>query len=434
MIIVENISKAQLENELTTDEKQTGKAGLVLVNQTIRNFGIANLIDKHFPSPLTNIGYFASQKIIPATLSLLGGGNTIDDLEIIRKDVGLLSSCGMSRMCSADTFREFLHQETTTSGLEKSLDDIAVQIMKKDKKNTTYTLDTDWTFIPSDKDSATFSYKKEKGYGSLLSFVPELDLSLAQDFKPGNISPADGIEDQLKKAYELAKLSGKKITAFRSDSAGHKKVVFDFCDEKNINFYISLDMNAVVARAIDDIYADKDVWHPVLGNPNQEWTETVYSLSSNKKHFYRMLVLRFKPDNPKLFDKHGYRHHAICTNNDDISPMDWLVFHNGRMTSENYNKELKNGISLLHCPSHSLVANRNYYLIGILAFNFYSIFKNFYAPKEMRSWSLKTFRWQFISVSGRWLMHARKLFYRLINVPRDIYEYYQYIFFKLQVT
>lgn len=336
-------------------------------------------------------------------------------------------------MCSADAFREFLHKEKMSVELEKSLEKIAIKAMKTDKKNDGYTLDNDWTLIPSAKNSAKYSYKGINGYGSLLSFLAEINIALDQDFKPGNISPAADIEDQLKKAIELAQKAGKKIISFRADSAAHKKDIFNLCDKEAINFYISLDMNSVVRKTVQNLYDDGDQWHPVPDNDKQEWSETVYKFSGGKKYF-RMLVLRSKANNPELFDIDGYKHHALCTNNDDIDPMEWLEFHNGRMASENYNKDIKNGFALSHCPSHSLEANKNYYYIGIMAFNIFNIFKYLYSPPEMRTWSIKTFRWNFVNACGRWIMHARKLFYRLINTTSDIYEYFQYILFELQKT
>lgn len=64
----------------------------------------------------------------------------------------------------------------------------------------------------------------------------------------------------------------------------------------------------------------------------------------------------------KLFDVKQYKYHVIATKNETIKPMDWLKFHNGRMGSENNNKELKQRYEIEYTPSNDFNKNRGYFM------------------------------------------------------------------------
>lgn len=415
-MITQQISQAKLEK---SESQVSGRTGLAMVYSVAKHFKTDKIIDDNFSEPNSNAGYTASEKIISFALTLINGGNKIEDIEILRADNAFLNQCGLKRLSAADTIRNFLLDTKNKKKLEKVLEDLAVKAMGKSSLKE-FTFDIDWTLIESGKNSADWSYKGEKGYGVLLGFIYELGICITVDYRPGNIPPCVGIAKQIKKAAELAKRAGKKIKGVRSDSAGHSKEVFNLCLKKEIDFYISVDQNSLVKEAIEAI-SDKS-WQELESQPGKQWTETLYPMPGLKPdRALRILVIRWKNPTPTLFDQTSYCYHAITTSNNEIEAMNWLEFHNGRMGSENFNKEIKSGFGLDWCPSQDIIMNRNYFLAGLFAYNLFQIMKCFYLEGEAASWTLRTFQFKFISVCGKLVTHAKQLFYKIMNVTDEIF-------------
>jgi hypothetical protein len=149
-----------------------------------------------------------------------------------------------------------------------------------------------------------------------------------------------------------------------------------------------------------------------------------------------MLVLRWANPDITLFDESPYCYHVIGTNDNDIPdipPMEWLDKHNGRMNSENYNKEIKSGFNCDYTPSHDFEMNRGYFLLGILAYNMLQVMKLFYLGSTARKWTVKTMRYHFINVCGKMIRIGRKYLCKIINVTEDTYELFRSCLFHLKM-
>jgi hypothetical protein len=96
-------------------------------------------------------------------------------------------------------------------------------------RNEEFTYDNDATYIDSNKENAEFLYQKERQFSGLLGFIAELDICVTADFRKGNVSPCDGILNQL---ISQAKAAGKKMAVFSSDSAARSNDIFRECDKE----------------------------------------------------------------------------------------------------------------------------------------------------------------------------------------------------------
>jgi Transposase DDE domain group 1 len=298
-----------------------------------------------------------------------------------------------------------------------------------------FTFDNDATYFDSEKDSAAYSYQMRKQYSGLLGFIPELKICNTVDFRPGNISPGTGILNQLRKAAAQAKLAGKRISRFRSDSAAHQDRIFGFCEGESVLYFISLDKNAAVMECIRALKAG--MWRPVEDPDGSlerktEWAESVYV--TNKGSAMRMLVLRWLNPKPDLFEPEKYCYHAIGTNDNEIEAMAWLEFHNGRMNSENYNKELKEGLNAGYAPSHDFDTDRFYFLLNVLAYNVLQVMKLFYLGQEARTWTVKTLRHWFIEVCGKIIRTGRKYYCKIINVTDETFALFRQCLSQLRIV
>ncbi len=70
-------------------------------------------------------------------------------------------------------------------------EEVAGEILLKDEEEQ-YTLDADATVIETEKKDAQWTYKKVKGYQSILGFLKENSLCLAYEFRKGNVPVSFG--------------------------------------------------------------------------------------------------------------------------------------------------------------------------------------------------------------------------------------------------
>jgi len=428
-MIAKELSRVTLKK---SEEKVTGKMGLSWIGHCLRDYGFTAIIDRHYSMKRnSNRQIETSRKIEAGVFMFVAGGQRIEDIENLRKDRALVRTLGWKKMIAPDTLRDFLKDKRNAAKLRQVNHELAIKVMRE-SKNSEFTYDNDATYIDSSKESAEYSYQKKRQYSGLLGFISELDILSTVDFRRGNVSPCDGILNQLRKAVAQAKEAGKRIAVFRSDSAAHSNEVFKECGEEDIKYYISLSKNLAIKEMIASI--DKKAWKKLSGKNEdraKEYAETVYVTNAGES--VRMLVLRWENPDVTLFDQSPYCYHAIGTNDNEISPMDWLEKHNGRMNSENYNKEVKSGFNCDYTPSHDFDMNRGYFLLGILAYNAVQIMKLFYLGGHARRWTIKTLRYHFINVCGKIIKTARRYICKIINVTADTFELFRSCLFHLKM-
>jgi hypothetical protein len=390
----------------------------------MKDFGVEEMIhDEYENGSNREIEHF--KKIMSGVMARVAGGDRVEDVENLRVDRGLLESLGWEEMMSADTYLNLIKDKRSNGKLRQINNKIVIKALKElEEEELTY--DNDATYFDSEKESARYSYQKQKQFSGLVGCIAELGMINTVDFRRGNISPQAGIMNQLKKAGAQAKAAGKRIRNFRSDSAAYRMDVMTHCDMNEIKYFISADKDEGVRKTIKRIKASQ--WQMLSDkyarNEDTRWAETRHTMS--KGFTIRMVVLRWPNPDPDLFDVSPYCYHAIVTNDFEIKPMEWLKTHNGRMgTIEHSHQEIKTELGCDYAPSHDFEKNRGYFLIGILAYNMLEILRRFYMGMSTINWKIKTIRYQFINVCGKIVKSGRRFCCKIINVTDEVFELYK---------
>jgi len=417
-----------------TEENVTGRMGLGWIGHSLKDFGLEKIIKQRYKGKhKSNRQIKASRKIESGILMFISGAQRIEDIETLRADKGLIKTLGWKSMIAADTLREFIKEKKNAGKMRQINNELVKEAIKK-SGITEFTYDNDATYIDSNKESAKYSYQNKKQYSALLGFIKELNLCNTVDFRRGNVSPAEGILNQLRKAVKQVKEAGGRIIRFRSDSAAHSNEIFRECNKENIKYYISLSKNTAIKEIIKGLKEKQ--WKELRGKykdreQGKKWAESIYV--TNKGETARILVLRWNNPNITLFDQEEYCYHVIGTNDKEIEAMDWLEMHNGRMNSENYNKEVKSGYNCKYTPSNDFEMNRGYFLMGILAYNAVQIMKQFYLTKGTKNWTIKTIRYHFINICGKIIKTGRKYICKIINVTEEVFELFRKCLYHLKM-
>ena len=406
----------------TTPDSITPHAGLALFGEFTHGLGLPDLIDSHMPLPGSGAGYRPSRFMMPLMLMLNGGGQSLEDLRQIRHDTSLRDLLGLDRIPSSDAMGNWLRRTGMNGGLY-GLDQVLHKVLARslrDDGHELYTLDIDATAIESGKKLANMTYKGFRGYMPIVGHLAENGLVVADEFREGNDSPGARNLEFLQACCGRMP-EGKRIGAFRSDSAAYQASIFNYCDhedeDKRIDFAVGADLDSAVSGVIRAIPEEK--WSPYDGG---HITETVHSMEKTKKAF-RLVVVR-RPVQGELFDKEslGVRYKAIASNRDE-SAQDTIAWYNARGEhSENRIKELKIGLGMERMPCGQFWANAVFFRIGVLAYNLFRIFELNILPIDWHRHQLRTVRWRLYQVAGKVVRHAGQLYLKVQEAYYGLFE------------
>jgi hypothetical protein len=107
-----------------------------------------------------------------------------------------------------------------------------------------------------------------------LSFLAELGLCVAGEYRNGNVSPAVGIKGQLVQTERFLKSLGKRLKYFRSDSAAYTAEVMNACFDSSITFAITADLDHAVKGLIAEL--PEQSWQR-FQTPDGERTDREYA-------------------------------------------------------------------------------------------------------------------------------------------------------------
>lgn len=409
-----------------TSETITSRSGLAVFHEAALASGVVAQIRKHLPTPCSNRGIRPEEYVMPLALMLTGGGQTMEDIRELQEDTGLRKLCGFRRIPGADAIGVWLKAPYRVPGMRR-VNDYLCRVIVARSGVTDFTLDTDATLIETEKATAKICYKGFRAFAPLFSFLAELGLCLASEFRNGNVPAGVGIEQQLADAHRFLTSLGKRLRYFRSDSAGYQAEVINTCQKLGVKFTITADQDAAV-KAIIRQAAQEGGWirlfKPDGKRTDREYKTAVHCMEKTKA--FTFVIQRWPNPKPDLFHPEPYRYYAFATNDYERDTKELIWFHNGRGNAENYNKELKSGFGMDHAPCQSLRANAVWLEIGVLTHNLAVVVKRLLLGGEWVTKTIDTLRWQLIFIAGKVVWHGRWLWlrvrachYELLKAIRD---------------
>jgi len=443
-----NISQGLLPFQLIQDASKillTSFGGLPLVMETFRALDLPRSIQKHLPI-LERQGKYREADYIESFISVFaGGGDCVDDFELLRTDQGL-KKLGL-KVPSPEAVRFFLnafHEEERLEGrlphqafipeetlLLQGLREVSRDLVGKASTGDApwkATIDLDAAVIESHKREAYETYLGEKGYQPVIAYWAEQDLILADEFRDGNVPAGMGLLPVLKDAVS-ALPSTIRLVRVRSDSAAYVHELLNWCRKEvegrpRIEFAISADMREELKEAIQAL--PEEAWKPLrkltdqgLIEGRKEWAEVEFvpTQPSKKKAMSpdRYLAIRIRPLQGELFgDGNPYHYFAVVTNMwswDGERLLRWQRERCG--TVEKVHDVLKNDLAGGVLPAKRFFANAAWWRLNIITYNVLSVMKRKALPQAWWPARLKTLRFHLIGIAARVIEHGRKLFLKI---------------------
>ena len=409
------VAQERLDFQLEeTGDTITGRAGLALFQEAALVLGVRRCIRENLPPPGSGHGFKPQEYVLPLVLMLCGGGRTLEDIREIELDDGLRQLCGFARLPGADAIGQWLRRPGHLRGLKRVNRHLARQVLVRSDR-AEFTLDVDATMIETKKQCADMTYLGCRAFQALLSFIAELDLCVACDYRQGSVPAGVGVKRQLVVSHRLLAACGKRLRWLRSDSAGYTADVINACNRLGVVFTITADQDAAV-KAVIKRAGRQGRWTRLFrpdGKPTDRWYKTAVHCMEKTGQSFRLIILRWANPRPDMFRPESYCYHVIATNDDGRSPKELIWFHNGRGNAENYNKELGSGFGMDYAPCRSIRADAVYFELGLLAHNLAVAVKRLVLGGDWVRRTIATLRWRLIEIAGKVVRHGRRLILRV---------------------
>lgn len=395
-----------------TDDRITAQSGLILLGDFYDRLGLSQWINLDLPRPGSGRGYQPHAFVLPLMLMLTGGGRSLEDLRMVRRDLPLCKLLNL-KIPSTDAVGDWLRR-APLDGLQ-SLNRRLIQAGLARSQTTQHTLDADATQVVAQKQSAKLTYKGEQGYMPMVGHLAEAKLVVHAEFRDGNVAPSDSNLAFIQ-ACEAQLPDGHRIAHIRQDAAAYQAEVFNYCEETGKSFAIGGRLDKPTQEVIQAIpdhawqkYADCEV------------AETVHTMGKTTKAF-RLIVVRY-PHQAELFEDHP-RYHVIASNRTESAGEILMWYRQRGNISENGIKELKIGFGMENMPCGQFGANAVYFALGVLAHNAFVLFNEMLLDAGWQKHKVATVRWRLFQIAGKLVRHAGQW---VLKVGRDMLDLFERI-------
>jgi hypothetical protein len=420
-------------------DQVTPSAGVALLIDAMRRAGVAAAAERHLPAKRSPKGL--SQGAMVETFVLLSalGGDCLDDLDHLRRDMGLAALAGYT-LPAASTARQWLDrfhepellegrpaqgafiplESAGLAGLRQVLLTAVRAFVAAVPVEDAVTLDVDAHLVESSKSTALPTYEGFRGFQPALVSWAETGLVLADQFRDGNVGAQTGLRELVDEASSALPSGRPWQVSVRSDSAAYQGDLLDHWAGHGWRFAVSADMSPQLRAEV--VGLPSDAWQELSVEPDgfvREWAEVAYvpTRASERKDSepYRYVAIRVRPPQGILFgDGERVRHFAVVTNDWETEGGELITWHRGKQgTIEHVHRTLKDELGAGVYPSARHGANAAWLRLQVLTLDLLELLKAVALDKELRNARPKRLRFRVFTQFGRVVHHARTSFVRV---------------------
>ena len=403
----------------STNDLLTPRAGLLLPLQLMERLDFAACIDGHLPEPGSNRGFLPSRYVQTLMLMLHSGVCHLDDVAALREDWAL-RRLGLGPLPSASALGIRLRRTAKAEGAGNAVLEANRLLLRPALHNCReVTLDIDASEIVAGKSDACWTYNRNRGYMPMFGHIVETGQALAVDFRAGNVPPAKGNLEFVRRC-EQALPPGVKVKALRVDAAGYQSALINYCQQQGIDFAIRAKMNDSLRKQLAAV--PQAQWKALPGTNGCETWRMVHCMEKGGEAFTLVVQRRPKagqaqldidPDAVKEYEASGYLYRAIATSFDSMSDAEVVHWYNRRgEDSENRIKELKLDFGGDILPCSDFKANGLYLDMAMLAYNLFALMRQL-LPEDLSRMRLPSLRKHLYNLAAKVVHSGRRLYVKL---------------------
>jgi Transposase DDE domain group 1 len=407
----------------TTEKKITPFGGLNFVIDEIEQAGIPQLIDSKLPKRHGGAKYKWSDALLSMIYGVFCGADRLEDMATLKNlmhnsclnipspdNMSIIMRKNLTTANVSVNSKEMAHAFNLNEPMNGLLLDIALKLGTL-KAGKSYVLDYDNTCLPCEKEDASFTYKKFRGYQPGVCFIGETPVYV--EGMNGNNPAAFDQESTLKRSVKLLEDRGIKIRRFRADNASYQPEIIKMFDKEGCDFFLRATNSEDLYMGVTDIFDWKEAR---LADDTFEIGsfEYVPFKGKNTKSF-RVVTTRRSADEPHHITGKNFVYRSIITNNTQLSDLDVVYTYNQRGAIEKNFDILNNDWNWSKLPFSFMGENTTFMLATAMGLVMYNHLVKIFASRVdfvQPTYRLKAFQFNMINVSAEWkgdtlLIHDR---------------------------
>jgi len=419
----------------------TPHAGVALLIDAMRRAGVPAAAERHLPAKRSPRGLGQGAMVETFVLLSALGGECLDDLDQLRRDMGLAALVGYD-LPAASTARQWLDrfhepelladrpaqgafiplESAGLAGLREVLVTAVRAFVSAVPLGDAVTLDVDAHLVASSKSTALPTYEGYRGFQPALVSWAETGLVLADQFRDGNVPASVGLGELVDEAYAALPSERAWRVSVRSDSAAYERDLLDHWAGRGWRFAVSADMSPQLRAEVVALPAE--AWTELAVEADgfvREWAEVPYvpgrTYERRDAAPWRYLAIRIRPPQGVLFgDGERVRHFALVTNDWETPGGELITWQRGKAgTIEQVHRTLKDELAAGVYPSARHGADAAWLRLQVLTLDLLELLKAVALDPELRHARPKRLRFRVFTQFGRVVHHARASFVRLAS-------------------
>jgi hypothetical protein len=444
--------------------EMTHYGGLVLAQQFVRRFRVAQRVDESLVLFKRHAPYHESDHVLALAYTLYGDGTCLEDQSALQGSEAVRRLVGACRIPDPTTAGDFLRRFRTAQDVEQLsevIDEVqeavwsklARRVRRRRKKEEFALVDLDGHVKPLygvQKEGADFSYDRRWSYQPLVVSLGGSGECLKVVNQPGNYRSSEAAAKALKEVLPWVKRHFRDALV-RGDTDFDRCDVYNEAIEGGAYFAIGGRLYPNRAALVEAI--SEASWKPFVPRADREarsgpsrhvrtanwrrkkaedrrfrtlrtvkqWvSEIAYQpagLSSACRMIVRRILIEESDGQGALFEHFRYR--LVLTNLPrSYSPRQIIDLSYQRCDQENVIEQFGAGIAGWRMPVAEFMGNSAWLQIARLAWNLGKWIAQIALPSEVVRWEWKRFRRHFVYIAAKVLKEGRSLVVRLAGSHR----------------
>lgn len=415
------LGKREPKIEAAGRHRGVSNGGVCAVATLVKRLGVAQAINGAVRLLKVRRGYAESDHVLNIALNPLSGGQTLDDIELRRRDPLFLKSIDAVSLPDPTTAGDFCRRFSPEdiNALENCINEVRVHVWKSQPESffKIARIDADGVFVPTGSECAEgvdySGQKRDWGYHPLIVSLANTQEPLFIKNRTGARPSHEGASELFDRSIDVCKQAGFQQIILRGDTDFSQTRHLDrWNDIPNVGFVFGFDAMPKLVDIADSL--EQESWRPLARNKrvveedderskgtrhkdevilNREYrnlelesehvAEFEYSPTACLNSYRLVAVrktIRVTKGHELLFPE--TRYFFYISNLQGVDAREIVREANDRCNQENLNSHLKSGVHALRAPLKTLNSNWAYMVMTSLAWTFKAWFGLMMLPKS----------------------------------------------------